>query len=315
MSFMKNPSLQFSGQTPLGSYVCLALAMLLTGIYVALCKPLGAGIPVFLLALLRFSMAALAVPHWLLPADGARPLSSRTWRLLFLQSFFGNFIFTICMIFGLQMTTALSAGIILACIPASIATLSAVFLREKISPKMLASIALGVGGLALLAGATREHAGASGAKPWLGNLLILVAVFCEAAYVIIGKKLSDSISPRRVAALINVCGLALFMLPGLYQAYDFDFGRITPWLWLLLAFYALTASVICVWLWMTGLRHVPATQSGIFTVLMPVGAVLTGVIFLGENLSGMHLVALTLALSGLVLATWRPMRADAIAAQ
>jgi drug/metabolite transporter (DMT)-like permease len=65
----------------------------------------------------------------------------------------------------------------------------------------------------------------------------------------------------------------------------------------------LAASVWTVWLWMTGLKTVPASQAGLFTVMLPVSAALTGVIFLGETITGMQLVAFGIALAGVVLAT------------
>jgi drug/metabolite transporter (DMT)-like permease len=71
----------------------------------------------------------------------------------------------------------------------------------------------------------------------------------------------------------------------------------------LLLFYGLAASVWTVWLWMTGLQTVPASQAGLFTVMLPVSAALTGVIFLGETITGMQLVAFGIALAGVVMAT------------
>jgi drug/metabolite transporter (DMT)-like permease len=68
-------------------------------------------------------------------------------------------------------------------------------------------------------------------------------------------------------------------------------------------FYALAASVWTVWLWMTGLKAVPAARAGVFTVLLPISAALVGVLVLGESLSGMQLVAFSVALLGVVLAT------------
>lgn len=295
----------------LSSYGCLALAMTLTGVYVSVCKPLGAQLPIFLLAWLRFCIAAVAVLRWLPVPTGTPPLSWKSRGLLFLQSFFGNFLFTICMLYGLRLTSTVSAGVILACIPAAVALLSRVFLRERIGTRMLASIALGVAGVAILSLAQARQEGSDGAAgaghlAWLGNLLVLVTVFCEAAYVVIGKKLTENVSPKRVAALINLSGLVLFTLPGLYQARGFDFARITPHLWALLVFYALAASIVCVWLWMTGLKGVPASQSGVFTVMLPVGATLTGVLFLDERFTPLHLVAFAMAICGLIMATTRP---------
>jgi drug/metabolite transporter (DMT)-like permease len=63
--------------------------------------------------------------------------------------------------------------------------------------------------------------------------------------------------------------------------------------------------MVTVWLWMTGLRHVPASAAGVFTVFLPIGAAAVGVVFLGETFSRTQLVAFALALAGVVLATWR----------
>jgi drug/metabolite transporter (DMT)-like permease len=134
--------------------------------------------------------------------------------------------------------------------------------------------------------------------------LLLGAVFCEASYVVIGKRLTASVSPRRISALINLWGLALITPLGLWQLRGFDFAAVTPGIWGLLVFYAIAASVVTVWLWMHGLRHVPASRAGVFTVCLPVAAAAVGVLLLGEPAGVMHVWALTLALAGLLLATW-----------
>ena len=109
------------------AYSCLALSMLLTGSYVALSKPLVAALPVFLLAWMRFGIAAIAMLPWLRkPADEA-PLTAQTRRLLFLESFLGNFLFSICMLFGVALTSAVAAGVIMAAIPAAVAVLVDIF--------------------------------------------------------------------------------------------------------------------------------------------------------------------------------------------
>ena len=58
-----------------------------------------------------------------------------------------------------------------------------------------------------------------------------------------------------------------------------------------------------VWLWMTGLQPVPASQAGVFTVMLPVSAAAIGVLFMGETLTPLQVVAFGIALLGLVLAT------------
>lgn len=292
------------------AYACLALSMTLVGSYVALSKPLAAALPVFLLAWLRFGIGGLAMLHWLRKPADEPALSARTRWLLFLESLFGNFLFTVCMIYGVSLTSAVSAGVVMAGIPAAVAVMSWAFLGERVALRTWASVVLAVAGIALFALA-RPDAGHGPANPgaategwsWLGHLLLLGAVFCEAAYSVIGKKLTGSLGPKRITALINLWGLALSTPLGLYMAWGFDFAAVAWPMWLLLVFYALAACVWTVWLWMTGLKAVPAAQGGVFTVLLPVSAALVGVLVLGESFTALQGLAFALALGSVLLAT------------
>ncbi len=294
---------------PLLAYASLALSMSLVGSDVALSKPLVAVFPVMLLAWLRFGIGAVAMAHWLRPASTDAPLTGRLHGLLFLQSFLGNFLFTLCMLWGVRLTSAVAAGVIMASIPATVAILGRVFLRERIESRTWLAIACAGAGVALLAGA-REPASANSTATgvgtaWLGNLLVFAAVWCEAAYVVIGKTISTSLGPRRIASLINLWGLALATPLGAWAAWHFDFAAV-PWsAWPLLLFYGLAASVWTVWLWMKGLRHVPAARAGVVTVMLPVSAAAVGTAVLGEPMGLLQALALGVALLGVVLATGR----------
>lgn len=295
------------------AYGCLALSMSLVGGYVALSKPLVAAMPVLLLAWLRFGIAALAMPHWLRRAAGESRMDTRTRSLVFLESFLGNFLFSICMLYGVSMTSAVSAGVIMASIPAVVAIASWLFLKERITLRIglaIACAAIGIGLLALTP--ARGVATADGVQstswPWLGNLLVFCAVLCEGAYAVIGKSLTGRLGPKRIASLINLWGFVLSTPFGIWYALHFDFGSVSVGIWTLLVFYAVAASIWTVWLWMTGLRHVAASQAGVFTVMLPVSAALVGVLVLGENLFAPQLVAFSIALVGVVLATWPPRR-------
>ncbi len=296
-------------QTRLIAYGSLALSMSLTGSYVALSKPLVAALPVFLLGWMRFGIAAVAMLPWLRKPAQEPPMTGQTRLLLFLESFVGNFLFSICMLYGVSLTSAVSAGVILAGIPAMIAFMSWLFLRERISARMMLAAGCAMLGLAVLALARSElFAGQHSTTQvsdtaWLGNLLVFGAVVCEGAYAVIGKKLTGSLGPKRIASLINLWGFALMTPFGLYLALDFDFAGVTAGTWVLLVFYALAASMGTVWLWMTGAKYLPASQGGIFTVMLPISAALVGVLALGETMTGLQLLAFAIALFGVFL-TW-----------
>ncbi len=301
------PNVPHRFQKPL-AYASLALSMTLVGVYVALCKPLVAAIPVFLLAWMRFGIAAVAMASWLKkPADEA-PIDRRTRVFLFLESFLGNFLFSICMLYGVSMTSTVSAGVILSAIPASSALMGWYFLKEKMNARMWLAVALAATGLALLTLA-KSPAQAGTASPLdpttmlIGNLLVFGAVLCESAFVVIGKRLSATISPKRIAAIINLNGFALSTPMGLYIAWQFDFGAVSLNAWGLLVFYALAASVWMVWLWMTGLKTIPASQAGVFAVMLPLTTALIGILGFGESFSALQALAFGLALLSLLLAT------------
>ena len=302
---MNTPSRPFA-------YLCLALSMALVGSYVALSKPLAAVLPVFLLAWMRFGIGGIAMLHWLKKPADEPPLTPQTRRLLFLESFLGNFLFTICMIYGVSLTDAVSAGVTMAAIPAAVAVMGWAFLSERVAPRTWVAVACAVAGIALFSLSKPElpaHAAQALETEnthnlaWLGQLLLVGAVVCEAAYTVIGKKLTGSLGPKRITSLINLWGFALTTPFGLYLAWRFDFAAVGWGTWALLLFYALAACMWTVWLWMTGLKAVPAAQGGVFSVLLPVSAALVGVLVLGESLTVLQLFAFAIALASVLLAT------------
>ena len=296
---------------PWKAYACLALSMALVGSYVALSKPLVLVFPVFLLAWLRFGIGGLAMWRWLRKPANEPAISPRTRALLFLESFLGNFLFSVCMLFGVSLTTAVAAGVVMSSIPAVVAILSRLFLKERIDARTSAAIACAAIGIGLFSLQKPEGAGQANAEVtfmgvplsiW-GNVLVFAAVVCEASYVVIGKLLTEGLGPKRISAIINLWGFALVTPMGLWAAWHFDFSTVHLNIWVLLVFYGLAASMWTVWLWMTGLKTVPASRAGVFTVMLPLSAAAIGVAFMGEHLTPMQLFAFGIALLGLVLAT------------
>jgi drug/metabolite transporter (DMT)-like permease len=183
-------------------------------------------------------------------------------------------------------------------------------LGDRLGPRVLAAVACAGAGIALLAfskaattgGVAIDHNAAEN-REWLGDLLVFGAVLCEATFIVIGKKLSAGIGPKRIAAIINGWGFVLMTPAGLYWAFQFDFSTLDLRLWGLLVFYALAASVWMVWLWMTGMKTIPASEAGIFSAMLPITAAAIGILVFGEQWTGLQAVAFLLALTGLVLAT------------
>ncbi len=290
------------------AYLCLALAMAIVGGYVGFSKALVIVFPIFLLAWMRFAIAAVAMAPWLRRPAGEAPLDKRAHRLVFLESFFGNFLFSVFMLYGMKQSSALAAGVIMAAIPATVAVLSWLILEERVSLRAVAGIACAIAGIALVSLAKDDEGESIGTLA--GNLLLVGAMACEAIYVVIGKKLAARIGPKRISALINLWGLVLVTPFALWQLPGFQFKFIDSSYWGLLVMYSIGASILTVWLWMTGLKRVPASSAGVFTVFLPVSAAAVGVYVYGETLNAWQYGAMALALVGVVLAAWPAVGAE-----
>jgi drug/metabolite transporter (DMT)-like permease len=283
-------------------YSYLFSGMAVVGMYVALSKPLTQAFPVFLLATLRFAIAALLMLPWLFEKSSGnvevvQKLSAPIKKTLFWQSFFGNFLFSIFMLYGVSQTSATASGVILASLPAVVAIFSWMFLKEVLSGRTVLAAGLAFAGVAALS-IVKD---ASGVMSMAGNVLVFCCVCCEAVYIILGKRLTKSLSPKRISALINLIGLALMLPFGIWQATSFDFSTVSVAVWGLLVFYAVAASMLSTWLWLTGLKTVPASHSGVFTIALPMAATFVGVQFLGESLTLVHAVAFACAVAGILL--------------
>ncbi|MDP5007893.1 MAG: DMT family transporter [Glaciimonas sp.] len=280
------------------SYIFLTFAMLLNGANIGLGKAAIAIMPVVLFGLLRYVIAILVMLPQFFKA-GPR-LTRAEWLNLFGQAFFGTFLFTLCMLYGVQHTTVMAAGVITSTLPAAVAILSRVVLKEQFSQRTLISILLSIIGVAILTLTKTD----SGASSLIGNLFIIAAVLCEAAFVVISKRLTGSLMPMRITAVSHLLGL-LMMLPfGISAALSYDFSVVSPSMWGLIIWYALAASIFSFWLWLSGSKHVPANVAGIFTACMPLAAAFVGIVFLNETLTWAHIVALTLVLAGIAVVSW-----------
>lgn len=286
-------------------YVLFLIAsMALVGSNVGLGKSIIAHVPVLLFALLRFVIAIVCLAPWYRPAR-MRRVSRGEWLNLFLQAFFGTFLFTLLMLNGVRLTSAMAAGVITSTIPATVALLSWLLLRERLSRRTLVSVLLAVAGIAVLNIARGDsHGAGAGSQAWLGNLMIMGAVVCESIYVILSRRLTQTLAAIEICAYTHLIG-GLLMLPlGLVPLLNFDAAAVPAQTWLILLWYALPASVFSFWLWMKGIRHVPAQLAGVFTSVLPVAAATYGIVFLGEQPGWPHGVALACVLTGIVLASW-----------
>ncbi|MDF2679360.1 MAG: EamA family transporter [Brevibacillus sp.] len=284
------------------AYIQLALSMALVGINISIGKEIVSHVPVFLFSELRFLIAMII----LLPLLSMRGEWKSSWSreegvVLFWQSFFGVFLFSICMLYGVKWTTATSAGIITSTVPACIALLSFWILKEKLQRNNLWAILLSVCGIGFITftGESQEISAVS----MFGNLLVFLAVISEALFTIFAKRLSGKITPFQMTAAINVISFVLFLPFAIAEAIHFAWESVPASVWALIVYYAITASVLSFFLWYKGVAKVEASRAGLFTGMMPISAALIAVLFLGEAFTWLHAFGMLCVLGSIFIGT------------
>ncbi|MDR6502551.1 drug/metabolite transporter (DMT)-like permease [Burkholderia ambifaria] len=294
----------------------LILSMLFVGSNVGIGKSIVAFVPVAILATLRF-VIAIAVLWPLFSPVKMRAVKRGEWLNLFLQAFFGTFMFTLLMLNGVQRTSAVAAGVITSTIPAIVALFAWLILREKPNGRALVSIALAIAGVVtinLANGSAAAHGAPGDASGSLtGNLLILGAVCCESIYVILSRRLTQTLAPIDICAYTHLFGLFLMLPLGATALWHFDYASVPAGTWALVVWYGLSASIFSFWLWMKGIRHVPGSLAGVFSAVLPIAAAAYGIAFLGERPTLAHGIALACVVAGIVLASLRAKRVPAAA--
>ncbi|GED71777.1 putative transporter YetK [Brevibacillus reuszeri] len=291
------------------AYVQLALSMAFVGINISIGKEIVSHVPVFLFSELRFLIAILI----LLPLLASRGEWKASWSreegtVLFWQSFFGVFLFSICMLYGVKWTSATAAGIITSTVPACIALFSFWLLKEKLQMNNMIAILLSVCGIAFIT--FTRGAEEQSLLSMLGNTLVFLAVVSEALFTIFAKRLAGKITPFQMTTAINVISFVLFLPFAIWESLHFDWGSVPFSVWGLILYYAITASVLSFFFWYKGVAKVEASKAGLFTGMMPISAALVAIFLLNEIFTRTHAIGMSLVLASIFVGTMRIRRKE-----
>ena len=107
---------------------------------------------------------------------------------------------------GIQYTNSSFAGIIISLIPVMTALLSAIFLHDRIEPRIMGWILCSVCGVVILSAAQTS----SGAIQFKGIIYLLIAVFAASAFYVLSKSTSDAFTPFERTFIMMVMGFVFF---------------------------------------------------------------------------------------------------------
>jgi drug/metabolite transporter (DMT)-like permease len=282
--------------------ILLICAQLMIAINIVFAKLLLASVPLVFLLTMRFVLATcMLLPlHWLTnigktsTTQHLRSLNQRDWLFVFLQALCGGALFNLFMFLGLRYTEANLAGIIASALPSIIAIMAWLLLGVKISKKKVlciasASVGLVVIGYGKVSGVGMMHS-------FLGDFLVLAALFPEALYYILCKFHPNKLPVFLISAVINALN-GLIMLIALYFM-PFHPGNISVLNWIILVVSALSSGLFYTFFFM-GNQRVDTIVASLTTTAMPIATSLFAWLILNEDLNwteaaGMGLVMLSI---------------------
>tara|TARA_R110002110_G_scaffold271566_3_gene487013 strand:- start:36053 stop:36979 length:927 start_codon:yes stop_codon:yes gene_type:complete len=234
----------------------------------------------------------------------SKKFDKRDWLLLTLQAFTGGFLFNVLFFWGIQSTTAISAGIISSSLPAILAICAFFCLGEKIKKWKWMGIVLAMVGILVIN--LDNPAGKLGIVSFWGNFIILMAMIPEALYTIFNKFTSKRITTLGAATIVNFITFLMLVPFAFYDWATVGMGQGSFEEWMLLIFTGF-ANLFFFWFWAKGLIHIPASTAAIFTSVLPVATTLLAWAFLHETLGEYDMLGMSLVLLSIFIGTgWLP---------
>lgn len=217
----------------------------------------------------------------------------------------GIFAYNVFFFLGLQTIPASRASLIVTTNPTVIALASALLFGDRLTPTR----ALGI--LCALSGATIVI---SNGQPWvllsggigMGDIFLLGCVFSWAIYTLVGKRVVTDLSPLAATTYACFVGTPLFIIPALRDGLLTNWRTIAPVAWGSVIYLAALGTVVAFCWYYEGLKAIGPARASIFINLVPVVAVIAGIVLLKEPFTWALAVGGILVVCGVFLTNYRP---------
>lgn len=221
----------------------------------------------------------------------------KQWKILWTMGVLGIISYNLLLYWALKYTTPLNAALVNSINPAVIVFFSAFLLRERISLKNGIGLLISLLGvlLVLTKGQLQEVLHLTYNK---GDVLMIAAILVWTFYSIIGKKLKD-IPPISGTSISVILGLITLLPFVLFSEFNYQLSNQAIIGILYIALFPSVGSFI---FWNSSLRHINASQAGIYLNLIAVFTAILSLI-LGQTITLVQIVGGLLVFIGVYLSS------------
>ena len=214
-------------------------------------------------------------------------------------------------LFGLRYIEAGAAGVIIGSSPAITAFLSSLLIRDVPFRVVWLGCAVSFVGVALVTSGGHESAAAT--QPWLGGVLVVLALVSWALYTIGSRRVMERFSPLTVN-WTTLCLSILFQIPLLWADQKMVVAGVNSVPvsgWIALLYLIVFATALGQQAWLYGVKGIGPARAAVFINLIPVSALILSALVLGEAIGARALVGIILILAGVWLVNRQSARMQA----
>ena len=228
------------------------------------------------------------------------PITRRDWLAIAGLGVVGHFLYQYFFIGGLALTSVANSSLMLAATPVLIALMSAALGYDRIAPLHWLGFALSLGGIYVIV--TSAGQGLSiGSTSLRGDLMMLGAVSCWAIYTLGSRPLMARHSPVGITGLSMAIGTVLYVPLVVPKVLAADWTAVSTRTWIALIYSALFALCVAYTIWYVAVREIGSARTSVYSNIVPIVAMLTAVVFLGERLTRARLLGAASVLVGVAL--------------
>lgn len=259
----------------------------------------------FLLSFIRFGFSVLFFLPFVCGSPKRRTelprLLRKEWKMLLLLALSGVVIQGVLVFISLKYTTAARGSLMANAAPVFTVLLAWLFLKEKITLKMLVGMLIGFAGISLaMFSKSQDIFSGMTASTLLGDLLALLSGAAWAVYTVAGVRIVreyDSLTVTMINFFIGMCCMPFVML---IFGSPFDF-HLSARLWIGMAYMGVFTGGVAFCAWLAALRFVESSKLGAFGYLSALLAAFFSIIFLKESMSVLFIGSAVMAFAGMYL--------------
>lgn len=231
-------------------------------------------------------------------------IAKEDYKKILIAAFFGTALNMLAFFKGLNLTTPISASVIMVTSPIMVLIFSSIFIKKKIEKQKILGIFIGlIGAILLITYGSSADVNASNSN--LGNFLVFVNAASYGLYLVLAKNLIAKYHPIVFVKWLYLFGL-IFVIPFSYsELTEVIWQQIPTKMYWNIGFVVIFTSCITYLFNLYGLSKLKPTTVSVFIYLQPVIATIYALITGSDSLNLVKITATIIIFLGVYLVTKR----------